>query len=550
VNGRGASWPGLTLARGIWLANRCGFLGVIAAVLVLALGYRLAGAAAWERGTQDASSYLPMGFSIFLIFVFCNFTESDRRARFTGFPSRLFAYPVPTRTLVAAPILFGVAAVTAVYVAWAKLVFTALGRELPLGWPILYLATGMICFQAVIWSLARFRLTRLLALGFGGAALAVGWLGFSKEEGANLPAHSKLCLALATTAVAAFGLAWFAVESQRRGARGEWQGWRKLVEWLTDALPRHHRRFASRNAAQFWFEWKRHGKLVPLMTAGVLLLIMAPAPFFAPLRAGTTMFALVWILVLPLLLAFALGKGFGKADLWSKEPGLPLFLAAKPLSNTEWIGAKMKAAALAAITSWLITLVLTAIWLWLWCDCSFLAGWRRTAETFYPGSVLYALPALCFGIMVVLTWRLFVGSLYIGFSGKAWLLGTAACGVVLVFLASPAIGAGLTTYPGAVFRFLQSPWLPWALAGLFAGKVVAVLALAHLAHRRGWVTGRALARYVAVWLMASGFLLLAVWLLTPVHGWMRWLLSLLALLVVPLLRPVFAPMALARNRWR
>jgi hypothetical protein len=30
--------------------------------------------------------------------------------------------------------------------------------------------------------------------------------------------------------------------------------------------------------------------------------------------------------VFPLLLAFALGKGFGKADLWSKEPGLSSFL--------------------------------------------------------------------------------------------------------------------------------------------------------------------------------------------------------------------------------
>ena len=122
---------------------------------------------------------------------------------------------------------------------------------------------------------------------------------------------------------------------------------------------------------------------MPAMTAAVLLLLMIPAPFAAPIRPQTTAYTLMCILLLPFLLAFALGKGFGKADLWSREPGLPLFLATKPLSNAEWIGSKMKAAALAVVASWGLVIGLTSLWLWLWCDGSMLAAWWSRAKTAY-----------------------------------------------------------------------------------------------------------------------------------------------------------------------
>ena len=73
--------------------------------------------------------------------------------------------------------------------------------------------------------------------------------------------------------------------------------------------------------------------LLPLATVGVLWVIMAPAPFHAPISSGMTGLALGWIIATPLLIAFVLGKGLGKADLWSRNAGMPGFLATRPISQ-------------------------------------------------------------------------------------------------------------------------------------------------------------------------------------------------------------------------
>ena len=118
-----------------------------------------------------------MGFSMVMVFVFFNFTEHNARQRYAGFPYRLFTLPVPTRLLVSCPMLCGVVTVVAVYAAWALLVFRPLGQDLPIRWPAILLATGMACYQAVIWGLAGFRLTRLVVLSVTLSGLvAVGFV--------------------------------------------------------------------------------------------------------------------------------------------------------------------------------------------------------------------------------------------------------------------------------------------------------------------------------------------------------------------------------------
>jgi hypothetical protein len=422
-----------------------------------------------------------------------------------------------------------------------------------MSWPSLYLATGMVCYQAVAWSLAPYRIARLLVLGIGGTILAVGWIAFRDESESlllsgflhlpgHLPLRQALCAMLAAVSVSAFLVASAAVESQRRGGSSEWQGVRRAIEFITDALPRRGHRFDSPGHAQFWFEWRRHGMILPLCTLGVLLLIMAPGPWLAPIRDETTQVALCWILGTPLVLAFALGKGFGKADLWSKEPALPVFLATKPLGNSGWIAAKMKAAALAALASWLAVALLTPLWLWQCCD------WHPSLpEALYPPAVRHASPALLFGVLVILTWRLLIGSLFVGLSGRTWMLTTAACGVFATFIGTPLLMAILSQHP-TVFRNLS--WLPWFLAGLFAVRVAAAWALIDHACRRGWMTRRAIQRYLVIWFATTTFMVVAVWLLIPAEGWLKWLFVVLALFAVPLLRVACAPMALARNRSR
>ncbi|MEW6303831.1 MAG: hypothetical protein AB1705_10195 [Verrucomicrobiota bacterium] len=546
-----------TLGRAQWLKNRRMFLGVFATALLCGLFNLAADTPPGSVGGFDFFAYAPLGASLFLIFHYCSLTESDPRGRFTGFPARLFTLPVSTALLVTAPMLFGIALLLAVYVLWAKLILAPLNRELPIGWPSLYLATAMICYHAVVWSLARFRVARLIVLGVGGAFFQLAWIAFRNDfERAllpwipgHLPVRPVLCAILVVIGVVAFLIAWASVEFQRRGGSGEWPGWHSLIETAADTLPQHQRRFASPAAAQFWFEWRRHGVLLPLATACVLFIIMAPAPFIAPIKAGTTALLFGWILAVPFLLAFVLGKGLGKPDLWSNEPDVPLFLATRPLGASQWIGAKMKAAAVATLCSWLILVAMTAVWLWVWCDAAILRQFWTALRAFHLTTVFHV--ALAAGVILILTWRLLVGSLYLGLSGKTWLLDLTACGVFLAIFGS-LFGTIPFFQDPMLFHELQRhiDWLPWLLAALLGVKILAALALGTHAHRRGLLTPQTAGRYLAVWLLATVVLLLGACLLARVDDRHRWTLILLALLAVPLLRISIAPLALALNHRR
>ena len=77
--------PAWTIGRSIWLARRAGFLALLSAPLICGWLFHLSSRDFLEGDGPDLLGYLPMGLSLFLTFVFCNFTESDRRGRFDGF---------------------------------------------------------------------------------------------------------------------------------------------------------------------------------------------------------------------------------------------------------------------------------------------------------------------------------------------------------------------------------------------------------------------------------------------------------------------------------
>jgi hypothetical protein len=105
---------------------------------------------------------------------------------------------------------------------------------------------------------------------------------------------------------------------------------------------------------------------------------MITIPFFAltPLfgRAGaeTTFTTLAWMLVLPFALAFIIGQGFGKTNFWGQglgtELGVPQFLAVRPLTAADWMGVKLKVAALSAFLTWATAALLVSAWLLTCCE--------------------------------------------------------------------------------------------------------------------------------------------------------------------------------------
>ena len=339
MNAPHAIRPAWTIAHGIWLDGRWGFCALLGLGVIWGLAARITIAVFQNHVVLQVATAMAATMALLLTFLLCNFTEADRKERHSGYPARLFVLPVHTRTLIGAPVLFGVVIALIIYLVWAKLALFPVLRELSLWLSLTYLATAMICYHAMLWSLAGYRVMRLIALSSGGGIFCVGWLLIGDHSWlvpslGGIPARPFLGGLLAILSLSALVIAYTAVETQRHGGLGVSRFWARLAERVVDALPRNQRRFATPARAQFWLEWRRHGVLLPLCTAAILLLVIVWSAFFGPISASVTMVVFESLLVTPVMLGFALGQGLGKGDLWSREAGLPLFLATRPLQHT------------------------------------------------------------------------------------------------------------------------------------------------------------------------------------------------------------------------
>src|SRR5205807_503799 len=108
------------------------------------------------------------------------------------------------------------------------------------------------------------------------------------------------------TAVAYLG-ALFTVELQRHGGARGWAWWRKPSELIAVALPRRRTPFASPARAQFWFEWRRNGVVLPFCVAFVLLFIIGPILGTWGRIPEVTLLACAWSILLPIFLAGFVG---------------------------------------------------------------------------------------------------------------------------------------------------------------------------------------------------------------------------------------------------
>src|SRR3954471_124307 len=248
-----------------WEIWRRGYklLAVIAGTLaVCAIINQTGSDKTYLRKNFEAVYWLLMVGSLFLTFGIFHYAEYNRIKNWHGFPYRLFCLPIRTIVLVACPMVLGVFSVELVYCAWGKLVFMPLGRAVSF-WPAACVGVGMMCYQAIVWGLAGFRITRIIVLAFAGLLLAnVGMIPLV-EEIKILPERNLFAIGTGILAflalTAAFG-AWFSVERQRRGGgRGRARLKAALIA-VVDLLPRRNRNFASPAAAQFWFEWRRGGQ--------------------------------------------------------------------------------------------------------------------------------------------------------------------------------------------------------------------------------------------------------------------------------------------------
>jgi hypothetical protein len=493
-----------------------------------------------------------MVWSFLFLFGFFNYTETTSAREWNGFPYRLFALPVRTWRLVALPMLSGVLGVELVYVAWIKLVWAREPVPVP-EWFAVVLGAYMVFYQTALWSLAGFRIVRLLVLGVGGAtSILVACLPLAKNELSPSLSESHLIAVMVVLTLIAFCVAWGTVARQRSGG-GRRQSWLKaLVDQISDAMPRRTRDFSSPAAAQFWFEWRRAGWLLPMCVAFALVFIVTPIVWFNRADSRYMNYMLGRILVMPIILAFAIGKGFVRPEFWSANLSLPPFLAIRPLPAGEFVVCKMKVAALSAAITWLLVLGFIALWIPLWPDTTRLSGLLFLFRALYPHAWLIITVLSASGLMV-LTWRCMVGGLWIGLSGRAlyyggsvWLQMLAAVSLLIACgVWSDTIDAQIKNHPDVV-KSVGLSVIGWTLAVLVILKLwLAVFSWSKITPHRS-------RQYVLIWSGVT-FCFIALGILAA--PWadtyrVEHLFVLAAFLLMPFARLGLAPMSLAKNRHR
>ncbi|HTG42982.1 MAG TPA: hypothetical protein VK633_00500, partial [Verrucomicrobiae bacterium] len=384
------------------------------------------------RDRRLTINVLLMVASVLLVFAVFNYTEFNPQKEWTGFPRHLFTMPVPTFVLFSVPLLLGLASLELLFWFWVKVVF-APGEVSKPGWIGVLLGSFMVCYQFILWSLAGFKILRLILLGLVGVGfIGIGFLpAFAALNPSNPFSEKNLVFLLVTVAVSAFFAAWICVARQRAGG-GRRRNWLVLtIDAFVDILPRRQTLFKSAAHAHFWLEWRRNGCLLPLSVGALLLAVIAPLSWKTRADPQLTLWILLWTIATPMILAVPIGKGFSKPDFWSSDLTLPSFTCVRPISTGEIIVIKLKVAALSALISWSLLLAFLSLWLPGWADLSSLtmirvAYWMVQGHSVFPQLLMAALLLLA---AILLTWKFLVGGLWIGLSGsKKLFLGSAvAC---------------------------------------------------------------------------------------------------------------------------
>jgi hypothetical protein len=540
--------PTLALAWQVWGRHRWGLAAVAAYCLVMAVVFNALPA---ETLHERHGALFSIQFVIGLIYVAAAFAygfECRLEVRESGFPARLFTLPVRTGVLVGGPMLQGMAAVALLWLAWAYFVLRPCGIEVSLGSTALLAAAFVAVLQALLWSPVGLPWLRVVL-----AIVLLPLLAVAPQLGPALGINESLLVGLYAALIPlAAAVAFAGVSRTRHGAA---TGWRWPVPSLrtTRRPARLPRAFPSPARAQLWYEWRRHLLGFPLVIGCCMALQLAlvlwidaevgPRPAAHVIREG------LGFLLGPLIMAPFFGCFLARTGTSSANPYLvSSFTATRPVSVTTLVAAKLKGSALVALAAWALVLLAASVWLAGSGSYEAVSKWWQALRQQYPAWRVAATALLAVGGPVFLTWRLLADNLWVGLTGRVWVarLTLLACGACLpaVFM----LGAPVVDDPGLRDRLWEA--LPWYAAGAALLKLLAAAWVGRALLRRGLVGPTALAKLAAVWLLAAVILFALACAAVPSDLVPVSLLASGAVLGVPLVRLLAAPLALAWNRHR
>ena len=521
-----------------------GYLLVLAAIKLLIL---------WQGQPINLDS--PESFAFVVVvpltatFTYCLAVFSfglagDLAARQSIYPARMFTLPVTTAALAGWPMLYGTAVMAILWLATRLFAAWPSAMDVPLMWPALLAAALLAWTQALTW----------MPYALPGLRVIVTMLWLTVIDTVVLLAlHFKasepvMVAILAPQVPLAYLAARFAVARARRGGVPDWRGLFARRARIGTGASRARAPFLSSARAQAWYEWRRHGLTLPAWVAILL-------PFeLALLWVAGDATALVFAILIGALLTPSLMAAFGAATVRKSNPdardslGVSPFIASRPLTNAELIAAKLKATMWSTIAAWLVVLIAIPIAL-LWSDTWPVVSERsrRFAEVVGTPRAVVVLLLVLSGL-IASTWKQLVQTLWVGLTGRAWVVNGS---IALALLVLCAIGP-ILIWIAENGRVQAALWdsVPLILALLVCFKMTVAVWVVTRLHRSRVLSDRALVTGAAMWLVAVLALYgLFVWLLsTPFFP--RYVLALIAILAIPLARLSAAPLALAWNRHR
>lgn len=274
-----------------------------------------------------------------------------------GSPTRFYALPVPTATLVIWHLIPGMVAMVLMSVITTALLNAMLELGFPLWGPALFLAVALAAIQAALWLTAKSAWS-FFAFAAVGAVLGI-W--YRSRHGAAFSQSTRLWVEvtpvevltmLGATTLATYS-AWVAIARDRCGEALTSPSLRAWVERVFDPAPAIGLPFRTPSQAQFWFEWRQKGPALPGATlmglvAGFgcwLIFSRNPKDLLEGFVGGGAM-----------LSAFGMVIGFvmGNTGPVDANYAMGQFLATRPLTNTELAHPILKTAARGVTLAWVI----------------------------------------------------------------------------------------------------------------------------------------------------------------------------------------------------
>ncbi len=537
--------PALALSRPLWRRHRLGLAAVLLYVTAMAVGFNVLPAGTLEQHHGGIASIQFVLGLIYLAAVFAYGFESQLEGAASCFPARLFTLPVRTTVLVAAPMLQGMALAVLLWLAWGRFVLRPSGIEVSL-WPTALQAAAFVAvLQALLWSPFGLPWLRVVLAVVVLLLVALG-PQFGSLAGIDQTALAVVYAALIPLAALA---AFVGVSRARQGDSPDWAALLRRPRGFS-WRPGRAAPFASPAAAQLWYESRRHLLPLPLAVAAftALFFLVTLALERPPDGLKHQIILALNLVLFPVMLAPFFAPLLGRTGTSGGPYRLSSFTATRPLPVTALVTAKMKVAALSAVAACVLTVAAAAVW--FVAAGTFEALVRAAADSLRPYPFSRGAATVLFAAVapVLLTWRLFVDGLWIGLTGRAWLVRGTFIAFGLGLTGAALLAADLTSDHELADRVWEA--LPWWAGAAAAVKLLSAAGLGSALLRRGLLEPRALAKWLAVWAAA------AVALFGLARGSVLFddvpvsLLVSGAVLGVPLVRLAAAPLALAWNRHR